>query len=176
MSDRRAFLELFLRQQQDLHAFVGSIVRDWHRSEDVVQELALILWEKFESYDPQRPFGAWARGVAANLILRDLERHRRALPLLSPESIAAVQRAYDEIEASEPGAELEALRACVASLDEPARHMLELRYTEALGLDALAQRLSRSVAAVKKALTRLRARLQECVARKLAASGEAPGA
>jgi RNA polymerase sigma-70 factor (ECF subfamily) len=168
MDRQQRFLDLFLRHQHDVRGFIASIVRDWHRCDDVVQELAIVLWQRFDDYDPDRPFGAWARGIAANLVLRDFDRHRRALPLLSPEAIQALLVAYDAEPEPEPSREQEALRRCLARLSAPARRLIALRYGEDLAPSALAARVGSSLAAVKKALVRSRAALHACVAERLA--------
>lgn len=36
-----------------------------HQADDVVQETARVLWQKFASYDPERPFWPWARQIAS---------------------------------------------------------------------------------------------------------------
>lgn len=64
MADRDAFLMLLLRNEAELRAFTGSLVRDRETREDIFQEVALALWQQADRYDPQRPFGAWARGIA----------------------------------------------------------------------------------------------------------------
>ena len=173
MDRHQQFLELFLRHQHDVRAFIGSVVRDWHRSEDIVQELATILWQKFDEYDAERPFGAWARGIAANLVLRDLKRQRQAMPQLSPEAVQSVLEAHDRQSVTESGPELEALRRCLQRLAEHARRLVRLRYGEDLGVEAIAERVGTTAAAAKKALTRIRAQLQQCVAERLAHSEDA---
>jgi RNA polymerase sigma-70 factor (ECF subfamily) len=132
MDDRERFLALFLRHQHEVRAFVASVVRDAHRAEDVVQEVSLVLWRKFDTYDPSRPFGAWARGVATLEVLKERDRGRRDLPVLSPEGIEAVRRAYDETERPGPAAALDALRNCLKGLPDRARQLLRLRYEESL--------------------------------------------
>src|SRR5262249_20181018 len=69
--DRRVeFLRLFERRQAEIRAFIGSLIRDPHVREDLFQEVALVLWQEWERYDPQRSFGAWARGITANKIMQ----------------------------------------------------------------------------------------------------------
>jgi RNA polymerase sigma-70 factor (ECF subfamily) len=174
MDDRERFLELFLRHQHEVRAFVASVVRDWHAADDVVQEVGLVLWRKFDAYDPRRPFGAWARGVAAVQLLKERDRFRRTLPILSPGAVEAVRRAYDGTERREPAAALDALRRCLQGLPERARQLLRLRYEESLPLERIAAAMTASLPAVKKALLRIRARLQDCVRQRLAADGGRP--
>jgi RNA polymerase sigma-70 factor (ECF subfamily) len=174
MDDRERFLALFLRHQHEVRAFVASVVRDWHVAEDVVQEVGLVLWRKFDTYDPRRPFGAWARGVAAVQVLKERDRIRRALPILSPEGVEAVRRAYDETERREPVTAPDALRRCLQGLPGRARDLLRLRYEESLPLERVAAALAASLPAVKKALLRIRARLHGCVRQRLASAGGPP--
>ncbi|MBM3966699.1 MAG: sigma-70 family RNA polymerase sigma factor [Planctomycetes bacterium] len=71
------FLELLLRHQTEVKAFIGSVIRNRQARDDVFQEVAVILWKRFAEYDPCRPFGAWARGIAVNKILQELRQQRR---------------------------------------------------------------------------------------------------
>ena len=77
MDRQQDFLKHFLRHQDDLRAFIGSIVRDRHACDDILQEVALVLWQKFDAYDPARSFGGWARGIAANKIMQSFAKAKR---------------------------------------------------------------------------------------------------
>lgn len=168
MNHQEEFLRLFLKHQADLKAFVGSLVRDRHAREDVFQEVALVLWQGFHRYDRGRPFGAWARGVAAKKILQRWEKVSRLPVPLAPEVIQAVCDAYDRTEA-DASDRAEALEHCLEQLPEKSRRLLALRYDRGLKLGQIAERLGATLDAVHKALSRLRERLQKCVERRLAA-------
>jgi RNA polymerase sigma-70 factor (ECF subfamily) len=170
---REEFLGLFLKHQDDLRAFLGSVVRDWHARDDVFQEVALILWREFDRYDRSRSFGAWARGIAAHKVMQDWEQARRRPTLLPPAAVQAMLQAYDRTEPSaEP--ELEALQQCLDRLPTEPRRLLGLRYREGLRLADIAMRLRSTSEAVHKALSRLRARLERCVEQRLAATSRDP--
>ena len=170
---RAQFLTLLLRHEPDLRAFIGSLVTDRHRREDVFQEVALTCWREFEKYDPGRPFGAWARGVAANKVLQARERDARFPVAVSPEAVRAVLDAFDRTEvAGSPPDAAEALRACVNQLPDHSRSLVALRYDDGLDCAAIAGRLGRTVDAVYQALSRVRSALEECVRRRLAAEGD----
>ena len=93
-----AFTELFLRHQAELKTFVVAVVRDWGRSEDILQEVSIVLWRKFDQYDSTKPFGPWARGVAWREVLKDRRRDARGMPTLSPEAITALDQAFARTE------------------------------------------------------------------------------
>jgi RNA polymerase sigma-70 factor, ECF subfamily len=168
--DRHAqFLKLFLAHQDGVRAFIFSMLRDRQAAEDAFQETALVLWREFERYDETRSFGAWARGIAANKVLKAREQDARRGAVLSPEAIQAVAAAYDKAEPDIPR-EQEALRGCLERLPEKSRKLLALRYEESLGLEELARRIESTLEAVHKSLVRTRAGLMKCVEYRLKAS------
>jgi DNA-directed RNA polymerase specialized sigma24 family protein len=44
---RKRFLELFLAHRDGLYAFIRLMVRDPDLTGDLLQEVSLVLWEKF---------------------------------------------------------------------------------------------------------------------------------
>jgi RNA polymerase sigma-70 factor (ECF subfamily) len=169
MDSQSAFLSLFLRHQVEVRAFIGALVRDRHAAEDVFQEVALTLWHEFGRYDRTRPFGAWARGIAAKKVLQRWHKDARRPVPFSPEAIQALLDAHERTETA-ASLRAEALEQCLEQLPEKSRRLLALRYEQSLKLAEIAGRLRASLDAVHKALCRLRARLQECVQRRLAAA------
>jgi RNA polymerase sigma-70 factor (ECF subfamily) len=168
------FLALFLPEQGTVRAFIRSIVWDRAHCEDLFQEVALVLWRELDRYDPARPFGAWARGVAAKTVLKSLRQARRTPVALSPEAMGALEAAFDQLafeDAQRPPSQQEdALRQCIERLPDRARTLVRLRYQEALKVDEIAARVAGSPEAVQKALSRLRDSLQKCVERRLRAA------
>lgn len=165
------FLRRFLAVENDLRAFLAAAVRDWTRADDLMQDTALALWRAYDRYDPARPFAAWARGVATHLLYKEWDRARRGPRAVSPETVALLLDAFDRHDVPTEDRRCEALRQCLAGLDERGRELLRLRYGEDLGPEAIADRLRAGLEAVKKALTRSKARLEACIARRLAAEG-----
>src|SRR5438093_11027111 len=84
------FLALMSQHRSEMKAFVWSVVWDRALGEDILQEAALVLWKQFADYDPTRPFGAWARGVTAKLVLQGLARRKREALSFAPEMIDAM--------------------------------------------------------------------------------------
>ncbi|WP_166646994.1 sigma-70 family RNA polymerase sigma factor [Prosthecobacter fusiformis] len=168
MSNRDPFLPLFLAAQPDLRAFIGAAVRDPVTREDVFQEVAMILWKKFESYDPSRSFGAWARGVAAKKILEDRRLRARLPETCTPETLEALSRGFaqEEAEASVQDRE-KALNFCLEILPERSASILEARYYQEQPVEVIALNARISTEALYQVLSRLRKQLRECVQRRL---------
>lgn len=167
------FLTYFLRHQDEIAAVVGSMVRDPHLREDIVQEVAMVLWRKFDEYDPSRSFGAWARGIAVRKVLQAWARQQRLPAAMAPDTMEAILTAFDETEEESPtwGERQAALEDCMAELPDRSRRLLELRYRHGLSLHDIAAQVRSTLDAVNKALSRLRQALRECVERRLAEAG-----
>ena len=168
------FLALFLPEQGGVRAFIRSIVWERAHCEDLFQEVALVLWRELDRYDPKRPFGAWARGVAAKTVLKSLRQARRSPIALSAEAMQALETAFNQLafeETQRPASRQEdALRQCVERLPAKAQTLVRLRYQESLKVDEIATRVAGSPEAIQKALSRLREKLQKCVERRLRAA------
>jgi RNA polymerase sigma-70 factor, ECF subfamily len=169
-SDQGQFLSHFMACQHDLRAFLAGALRRWDAIDDVMQELSVLLWARFDQYDPKRPFAAWARGIAKNLVLREYERSSRAHRHLDAESLDALDLAFAESDghADTLDRQREVLRHCLSELATRARRLLSLRYDEDCSLEVVAERSGLQLEAVRKALTRARRQLLDCCQQRLA--------
>jgi RNA polymerase sigma-70 factor (ECF subfamily) len=165
------FLTLFLQHQSDLRAFIGAVLRDRAARDDLLQETALVLWKEFERYDRSRPFGAWARGIAAKKLLQRLDRGGPPAASLPDAAVPAILAAFDRSEGP-ADARRDALQSCLEGLAERSRRLLVLRYEQGYTVARLAKELGRSTEAIYKALARIRLKLRECIDRRLRAAGE----
>jgi RNA polymerase sigma-70 factor (ECF subfamily) len=165
------FLRLFLRHQEELRAFIGSLVRDRHMRDDILQESALVLWRKFDEYDPARSFGAWARGVTAHKIMQSFDRIKRCPLQFSPNATQAILMACQDsrMDISE---EQEALQQCLGNLPDRSRNLVSMRYEQGLKLREIAEQTASSLDAVHKTLSRIRQLLRKCVEDRLALEQE----
>jgi RNA polymerase sigma-70 factor (ECF subfamily) len=127
MADRDTIFRLLMQHEGEIRAFVGSMLRDRGLCDDVFQEVAVTLWEQADRYDESRPFGPWARGIAANKVLERRRGDQRFPLAFSPETIEAVAQGFARTE-SDARRELDALAECFKRLSENARRLLSLRY------------------------------------------------
>ena len=171
MAEREVVFKLLMRHEEELRAFLASMLRNRGLCDDVFQEVALTLWEQADRYDAARPFLPWARGVAVRKVLERRRRDRRFPLAFSPETIEAVAEGFAR---TEPDArrELAALEECLERLPQAARRVLALRYEDDLSGSEIARRTGRTLAAIHQALSRARAALQDCIRRRLAADAE----
>lgn len=60
---------LWTAAQRVVAAFIRTLIPDPDQSEDVLQQVAVVVVRKFSQYDRARPFAAWAIGIAKRTIL-----------------------------------------------------------------------------------------------------------
>jgi RNA polymerase sigma-70 factor (ECF subfamily) len=166
MDRQEDFLKLLFGCELEVRAFIGSIVRGPQDCDDLFQEVALTLWKEFDRYDRTKPFGAWARGIAAVKLRQRWDQTKRQPVVLSPEAIDAVSRAFDRVEAP-VSRQAVALEHCLDQLPGKSRQLLALRYERSLTIEQISQEIQATVDAVYQSLSRLRARLQDCIKRRL---------
>ncbi len=159
----------FLSTRHALMGFIMVLVRDPDDAEDIFQEVWIALASALERGEEIENPGKWCRGVARNLALKHWRDERRSRVIPNSDWIDRFDLAFSEQEARAEywSARQEALKRCLESLPECARDLLSLRYERGLSMAALAERLTRSVTAVTKSLSRIRALLGECVERSL---------
>lgn len=166
--DRQAeFLELLLQHQSGVKSFIQAMVRDRQACDDLFQDVALEAWRGFDNYDRARPFGAWARGIAANKIMQTFEKQQRRKALFSKEAMQRILNAYDEAE-PDMRPEKDALHECMQKLPQKSRELLAMRYERAMKLTEIAEEIGKSMVATNKTLSRLRQSLAKCIHFRLA--------
>lgn len=159
-----------LQQQRVLMGMLLALVGDAATAEDLFQDLAVLLTRKRDALAEDGPFGAWARGIAVNLVRNHRKRlaRRKVLPL-DDAALDAVASAFDA--ESDWGERLEALRRCADLLPESDRALLRRRYEDGAAPSRIAQEFELGRGAVDTRLYRLRRTLHDCVERKLQEPG-----
>jgi RNA polymerase sigma-70 factor (ECF subfamily) len=150
-------------------------------AEDVLQDTSVTAFSILDKYDPDRPAGAWLRGIAVKEILRrrreegrergrltlvgDIGKHKlqelseaEMFDLLSPpdETNSAGTRSGDEL---------------LSLVGEDDRELLRLRHFEGLDGKELAAKLGTSEGAVYQRLSRARKHLRQALEADNKASG-----
>ena len=161
------FLRLFAEHEPALRTFVRSLLPSLADVSEVMQEVAVVLWQKFAEFDATRDFRKWAFGVAryeALAYLRDKVRDRHVF------NDELVSRLADEAATAEQRheAQREALEACLQKLPEPQRALVLAAYAKGTRMDDLATRRGQTAMSLYKVLHRIRQTLLECVQRTIA--------
>ena len=161
------FLHLFMASEPAVRAFVRSLVPTLPDSNDVMQEVAIVLWEKFTEYQTSDDFRRWAFGVAKFKVLswqRDRKRDRHVFGLETTDLLAGEAEHHSDRMENQRAA----LQNCLNKLPESQRTLIDSAYAPRVRIDALALQSGMTAMALYKKLHRIRILLAECTHRVLA--------
>lgn len=106
--DRAAYARLLAELGALLQRYFGRRLGDAAEAEDLVQETLLAVHSRRATYDPERPFTAWAYAIARYKLIDHLRR-RRARPTSPLDDNIHELFAPDDHEAAMASADLERL-------------------------------------------------------------------
>lgn len=161
-----AFPALWADIRPRLISYLIAATGDFHDAEDLLQRVAVATLAKLPTYDPTRPFGAFAIGIAKFEVLRFRRESARDRLRFGEEAVIALGDAFVRVE-HESDARLEALPGCLETLAPKAKQALELVYRDGLKGDEAAQKLRTSGGNLFSMLSRARAQVRRCVENKL---------
>lgn len=172
------FVRLLTGNYPALYGFVLSLVGERNSADDLMQEVSLLLWRKFDSFDASLAdrevnFLRWALVSARNLV-RNYHRLQRAQAVLLDDElltqIAATRCAAEEL----LEIRREALAECLKKLSATDQRLLQACYgpqDRGRSIKDAAGKLGKNADAVYMSLSRIRRRLYECVNKSLGLQG-----
>jgi RNA polymerase sigma-70 factor (ECF subfamily) len=166
--DGQRFVELLGAHERELFGYIYSLTANWDDSQEVMQRLRIRVWEQFDRYDHQRPFGAWARAIAYYLVLAFRKERSRQREYFTEHVIQLLDEAY-----AKAGGGLsqsrEALVDCVAKLNGEKQKLVTDYYSPG-GAAELAKALGVTANSLRQSVHRIRRQLYDCVQRTLRSS------
>ena len=156
------FVSLWTRYQPEVRRYVCKLVVKPADAEDVMQQTASRLWEKFDQYDSDRPFVAWAIGFAYHEILSWRQRQGRDRLVFSEEILAQLH-ATSVNEESLLELRRKALDGCLQKMALKDRELLIRRYSKHGAVQREASRSQTSPHKLYYAIEKLRTRLMACI-------------
>lgn len=164
------FLRLFMEHEESLRLFVRSLLFSQDECREVMQEVAIVLWRKFDESQDSLAFRRWAFGVArmeALAFRRDRARDRHTFG----DDIAKLLEQTVQSETATLERERNALEKCVAKLPVNQRKLVDVAYEPGVNKCDLADKLGWTSMALYKKLHRIRLQLMDCTRRELASEG-----
>ena len=169
-NDLERFMRLWTSAQPAVANFVHSLARDHGAAKDVLQETALVIFRRFAEYDGDRPFVAWALGIARFQVMGQQRDAARSLVVFDDELLEKFTDTWAELApaVSDRGA---ALESCIAQLAGHSRRLVQLRHFEELNAEEITQRLDGNGPSIRVTLQRIREQLRSCIDRQVHLEG-----
>ncbi len=168
---RDAFARLFAQHDRWLFAYLISLLGNAAHAEEVFQEVCVVLWREYETFQLGTNFVKWVSVIAHNQVHRFRRQRRRVGPQLSDEAVDLLaEDAVERVDLLE--ARRDALRQCLDKLSAKDRQLVRSCYGDArTTFKTAAEDMGRPVNTVYKALNRIRKALYECIERTLSVEG-----
>jgi RNA polymerase sigma-70 factor, ECF subfamily len=160
---------LLMQHRTALYGYIYACVRNHADAEDILQNVSVAVTESIEKLADEAGFLPWAREIARRRVLA----HRRTAgreQAFDPELLCRLAEASERVEkACGSSAHRSALLTCLESLPPRSRRLIAMRYEDSdNGMEELAAQFGRSVQGIYAQVKRIKARLRDCVRRRLA--------
>jgi RNA polymerase sigma-70 factor (ECF subfamily) len=160
------FLRAFTANEPAIRAYVRRLVPARADADDIMQDVSVVLWEKFGSFREGGDFRAWAFGVARFEVLGWLRDRGRDRLVLDEE---VVLKLAEETKEDEPtlARQRQALDDCMSKVPTEQRELLMRAYQPEAQIQEVALESGRTVPGFYQWLHRVRRMLQDCILRAL---------
>lgn len=162
------FVQLFLKHEPRVYAFIRSMVPDRTDADEVFQETAVVAWRKFSEFELGSNFAGWLSQIAYWEVRSLRKRKSRDMLVFSQTVLDAIVE--DTVEMRH---ELESVRTmlgrCIRKLKPRDREVFRLRYMHQAKIREVAEQLGRPLETIHSAVKRVRRQLTQCIERRLAA-------
>jgi RNA polymerase sigma-70 factor, ECF subfamily len=173
--DRQAFSQVVVEVYPQLAGFLAFHAPTPELMDEILQATFVAAFQQLDDYEPRGSFAGWLKGIARNLLRRELSRRAR----LQGTDREAIEALLAEVALQEPeeSADDEAkhellarLRGCLERLSPRMRLIAERRFVEDVPLNVLAQQFKQTRASVAKIIFTVRRDLRACAERTPGAS------
>lgn len=162
MDPNSEFVRLWTRHQAEVERYLFMMIPRQADAAEVLQEVSVLLWKKWEQYDPERPFLPWAIRFAYLEVLKWRQRQAREKLVFSDSLLAQLHKRHDE-EAPLMEARRKALDSCLSKLSDQQRKWVYLRYGRHGAVKEEAEKTGVSMHKLYYALEKIRGQLLDCV-------------
>lgn len=167
------FVGRMMTVQPRMRAYVRMMIYNPSDVNDILQEVAVVGWQKYGQYDTARSFEAWVMGIVRNCVLEYMREQGRLANPLSNEAIELLESTA--IEASSSASRMEdALEVCMGKLSAEDHLLVRARYETAETNRSVAKRLGKSEPTISRALNRIYAQLLLCIKQQQRGLGARP--
>jgi RNA polymerase sigma-70 factor, ECF subfamily len=166
--DRQAFSRVVVEVYPQLAGFLAFHAPSPELMDEILQATFVAAFQQLADYEPRGTFAGWLKGIARNLLRKELARRAR----LQGTDRAAIDALLADValqEGDDGGEDRSALlgrlKGCLEKLSPRQRLIAERRFVEDVPLNLLAQQFKQTRASVAKLIFTVRRDLRACAER-----------
>ena len=162
------FMRLFLENQPRIYGYIRSLVFQQADAEDVMQEVASLLWKRFDEFETGTYFDRWAFRVAFHQVRAFRQKKARESKRLQFSNELIDLLAEDAETVSDRTEEMAAaLEGCLRKLAPKDRQLIAWRFGPDGTNRAVANRIGKSESVVSRTFSRIYDSLMRCISLQL---------
>ncbi len=148
---RHEALEVLVRRYSNpLLTFIRRMIGDYHRSEELFQDVFVAVWRKRRQYQMPRPFKPWLYAIAMNACRAEYRRRRVVVvPVYDEDSMALATEEDPPGGVAVTSERATLVLAAVSTLPPKQRTVVALRTWSGLSYGEIAEVLGRSEGTVR---------------------------
>ncbi len=167
MNINEEFVCLMSANQKRIYGFILTLVPHLPDADDILQQTVMVMCRKFESYNRDQSFSAWAMGIAKNVVLQFRQKEQQSKMLLSDQAFHRVVSRSDRL-VDTMESRVNALEGCINKLSQKDQELIKLRYNSGLRVKEIALKVGRPLQGLYQAFGRIHVSLKECIDRHMA--------
>ncbi|MCC7083992.1 MAG: sigma-70 family RNA polymerase sigma factor [Pirellulales bacterium] len=156
------FAELFAQYQRRIYSYISTLIINRDDVDDIFQQTCVVLWKKWNQYDPQADFANWGCGIARNEVRNYLRKKHGSSIQFSDQVLDSLSDEHIEV-GREMEARHRALSDCLDKLPPPQRELVERCYSDEGSIRSIANRMQIAPTTLYMKLHRLRRALLDCI-------------
>ncbi|MBB5350703.1 RNA polymerase sigma-70 factor (ECF subfamily) [Haloferula luteola] len=153
--------------QSELRVFIHHLAPYYAGTEDVLQEVNMLLLEKRSKFTPGTHFKAWAFRFARNVMMNHLRKLKRERQFVFSLELVETLAEEHENEPDDRQQRMGALSQCLKNLDDDHRELLLSRYRKYGAIAEAADASALTASGLRARIHRLRIALRRCIEQKL---------
>lgn len=163
-----SFEEIVRLYQADVRIMTRRHFGSLAEADEVAQEIFVQVYRGLTGFRGESSLRTWILGLARNQIRvhirNESRRRRRSETVVPPELLEAeVIEDIDPFQTEDAQEELDALKDCVARLNDRQRWFVEAFYYQKQSAEMIASEVSQTAGAVRMLLMRIRKQLADCI-------------
>lgn len=160
-SKKSRFFGLYNSVQPRIYTYLLTIIHNRNDAEDVLQETATVLWEKFDAYQEGTSFGAWAVQIARLKALEYIRKHKSRM-FFDDKFYDMISEKAEE-SSSDVHGRSEALHFCLKKIPDNSLKLLAMRYKKDISIKRISQLTGRSSNGLYQSFSKILNALRTCM-------------
>ena len=168
--DYQLFLKLYLANEKRINAYVRALIPNWSDIDDVAQEIATVMWAKFNDFEKGSNFTAWAMTIAHFQVLNYYKTHKNNRLYFSQQTIESLSDSFANRKSTVDD-RLSTLRKCLKKLPPEEMLLIQMRYEPGGSTKNVSRQTGKELHSLYRLLNKIHSRLLLCVRRTMTESG-----